>query len=95
MTTGPAPKYKVEVTAATKRDLASLARRPPAGDVVHRIDAAIRDLATDPRPPGSTKLANEELWRIRVGDYRILYQVNDSERVVTVAGVGHRGEVSK
>jgi mRNA interferase RelE/StbE len=54
---------------------------------------AIDALATDPRGPNSTKLRGaEDLWRIRVGDYRALYQIQDRALVVLVA-VGHRATV--
>ena len=47
-----------------------------------------------PRPPGCKKLkGDEKTWRIRSGRYRILYQIDDSAKVVTVVGVGHRKDV--
>lgn len=92
--TGPAPGYRVEVTAPAKRDLAALKKRPPGGDIVRRVDKEIVDLATDPCPPGSIELTNSDgIRRIVVGDYRILYQVDDASHTVTVAEVGHRREV--
>ena len=60
---------------------------------VERIDAAILALAETPRPPGCTKLTNQEAWRIRVGDYRIVYEIRDTALVVTVIEIGHRREV--
>lgn len=50
-------------------------------------------LHEDPRPTGSVKLAGTELWRIRVGDYRVIYEVRDAILVVLVIKVGHRREV--
>lgn len=68
-------------------------RKVPQKDL-ERIDARIRGLATDPRPSGSKKLkAPEELFRVRTGDYRVVYQIDDTKREVTVVRVGHRGEV--
>jgi mRNA interferase RelE/StbE len=59
-----------------------------------RIWAAIEGLAEHPRPTGRVKLAGEDnLWRIRMGDYRIVYQVRDAELVVIVVRVGHRRDV--
>jgi mRNA interferase RelE/StbE len=61
-------------------------------DVIRRIDEAIGSLAESPRPPGCKKLRSKapEGWRIRVGDYRILYQVDDAQRRVLVYRIGHR-----
>lgn len=57
-------------------------------------DAAIDDLANDPRPTGCVKLAGEEaLYRVRVGDYRILYQIHDRALLVVVIEIGHRREI--
>jgi mRNA interferase RelE/StbE len=54
----------------------------------------LRGLENDPRPPGSIKLHGEEdLHRIRVGDYRILYQIQDAILVVLVVEIGHRREI--
>jgi mRNA interferase RelE/StbE len=54
----------------------------------------MRALGTDPRPPGAKPLKGHRPWlRVRVGDYRIIYDVDDAARVVTVAVVGHRREV--
>jgi len=56
--------------------------------------AKMRALATDPRPPGTEPLRGHSPWlRVRVGDYRIVYAVDDETRVVTVGTVGHRREV--
>jgi len=85
--------YRIDVTRAAARDFASLARRPPDKDLIGRIDAAISGLAQIPRPPGSVKLQGAELWRIVVGDYRVIYAIDDEQRLITVARVRHRREV--
>jgi mRNA interferase RelE/StbE len=54
---------------------------------------AIRALAQDPRPQGCLKLTAREGWRTRVGDYRVVYEIDDQQRTVTVLHVGHRCEV--
>ncbi|MGI8911776.1 MAG: type II toxin-antitoxin system RelE family toxin [Rubrobacteraceae bacterium] len=54
---------------------------------------AIRELAGEPRPPGCRKLKGREGWRIRVGDYRIVYRVNDDAREVIVVDIGHRRDI--
>ncbi|MDE3074095.1 MAG: type II toxin-antitoxin system RelE/ParE family toxin [Chloroflexota bacterium] len=58
-----------------------------------RITAAIDSLAGDPRPSGAVKLAGRDDYRIRVSDYRIVYAVDDDERLVIVARIAHRREV--
>ena len=59
-----------------------------------RLVEAMRSLAADPRPPGYDKLAGpEEFCRVRVGDYRIIYQVQDDALLVLVVKIGHRREV--
>ncbi len=59
-----------------------------------RLRAAIDALAEDARPSGCVKLAGApDLYRIRVGDYRIVYQVQDTEQIVLVLSIGHRREI--
>ncbi|MCX7006811.1 MAG: type II toxin-antitoxin system RelE/ParE family toxin [Kiritimatiellaeota bacterium] len=58
-----------------------------------RVIAAIRKLASNPRPAGVKKLAGREAWRIRVGDYRVIYEINDNELTVLVVDFGHRREI--
>ena len=58
-----------------------------------RISAAIDALATDPRPSGAKKLKGSEFYRIRVGDYRIVYEIRNRQLVVLVIRIGHRKEI--
>lgn len=58
-----------------------------------RVLAAIDALSGDPRPAGSKKLAGQETWRIRVGDYRIIYEIHDQVLLVIVVDIGHRREI--
>lgn len=59
-------------------------------EVYDRLDNAILALADEPRPPGCVKLKGRQDWRIRVGDYRIAYGIDDEQRVVEVLNVAHR-----
>ena len=68
-------------------------RRVPARDSL-RIQSRVDALARDPRPHGSEKMAGgEREYRLRVGDYRVIYSVDDAARLVTIQKVGHRGDV--
>ncbi len=58
-----------------------------------RILTAIQALVNDPRPRGCKKLRNRDAWRIRIGDYRVIYEINDRQLVVTVVDVGNRRDV--
>jgi mRNA interferase RelE/StbE len=81
--------YKVEFTTSAARDF----RKLPIL-IQSRITTKIDALAANPRPYGVEKLAgHENRYRVRVGEYRILYVINDGAHVVTVALVGHRREV--
>jgi mRNA interferase RelE/StbE len=83
------------------RNLVSLSRRAEKflaqladAALYRRLRAAIDSLEQEARPAGCVKLAGlPDLYRIRVGDYRVIYQVKDSERVVLVLSIGHRREV--
>ncbi len=81
--------YRILLERAAERDL----RRLPT-DVHDRIIRAIQGLRGNPRPPGCRKLiGTENDWRIRVGDYRVVYDVDDTARVIRVNRVRHRREV--
>ncbi len=62
-------------------------------DVQSRIRTAALGLSNDPRPPGCLKMATDNLWRIRVGQYRIMYDIDNAARIVTITDVGHRSSV--
>ncbi len=55
--------------------------------------AAILALGSDPRPTGVTKLRGQEAYRIRIGDYRVVYVIRDSELLVVVIRTGHRSDI--
>ena len=62
------------------------------GSLRERIASAIDDLAVTPRPPGAAKLAGRDDYRVRVGDYRVVYAIDDDERLIIVARIAHRRE---
>ena len=62
-------------------------------ETYRRVKQALAKLADEPRPRDSKKLSERKGWRIRVGDYRVIYQIDDSSKVVTVVYIGHRRDV--
>ena len=81
--------YRVLFERGAEKDFARLS--PGIHD---RVIAAIQALATNPRPPGCRKLAGSKNdWRIRVGDYRVIYEIADKIRSVRINRVRHRREV--
>ena len=81
--------YRILLERAAEKDLARL-----SSEIHDRVVAAIQALATNPRPPGCRKLAGSKNdWRIRVSDYRVVYEIADQIRVVRVNRVRHRREV--
>jgi mRNA interferase RelE/StbE len=80
--------YRVLIKRSCGKELEQLALND-RGRIVERI----RGLAIDPRPAGSEKLSGEEKYRLRQGDQRILYEINDRDSTVTVVKIGHRRDV--
>jgi mRNA interferase RelE/StbE len=81
--------YRVEFAIGVESDL----RKIPAKQAA-RIILASEKLAANPKPPGSVKLVGrDEEYRIRVGDYRVIYQIHDSVLIVLVVEVGHRKDI--
>ena len=83
--------YRVLLERGAEKDLSRL-----SSGMRDRIIAAIQALANNPRPQGCRKLAGSKSdWRIRVGDYRVVYEIADEIRVVRVNRVRHRREVCR
>lgn len=81
-------EYSISFARSARHDLSRL-----DGKIVNRIFPKIEALATDPRPVGCRKLQGaDNLWRIRVGDYRIIYSIVDQELVIEIVAVRHRRE---
>jgi len=81
--------YRIEFLPSAARAFKKL-----DASVQSRIAPKIDALAADPRPHGAEKLSGQEnRYRVRVGDYRIIYVINDGGRIVVIAVIGHRREV--
>ena len=82
-------RYTVEIARRAIKSIAGLPRQEQ-----HRVRAAIDLLVDEPRPPSCVALTGaESVYRVRVGDYRILYEVIDERLVIHVIRVGHRRDV--
>ncbi|MGH7356171.1 MAG: type II toxin-antitoxin system RelE family toxin [Candidatus Rokuibacteriota bacterium] len=81
-------EYTVVFARSARRELERL-----QAQMARRIVARIETLASNPRPPGCMKLQGaDNLWRIRVGEYRLIYSINDSARLVDISAVRHRSD---
>jgi mRNA interferase RelE/StbE len=83
------PNYRLDIKPSAEKELDRL-------DTVifDRVDAKVVLLADNPRPIGSKKLKGyRDVWRMRVGDWRIVYSIDDRARIVTILRVGHRRDV--
>jgi mRNA interferase RelE/StbE len=80
-------KYEILILRSPEKEMEDL---PKA--IQSRISTRILSLENNPRPRNTKKLSQRDEYRLRVGDYRILYTVNDSDNTVTVVAVNHRRE---
>lgn len=80
--------YRLLIKPSAAKELQAL----PASDRT-RVVTKIEGLASDPRPPGTEKLSGEEKYRLRQGDYRVLYSVDDSRKILVIVKIGHRRDV--
>jgi mRNA interferase RelE/StbE len=82
------PAYQVFIKRSAEKDLDSL-----SAGIRKRIVEHILALEEQPRPGGSRKLKGREGYRLHVGNYRVLYSIDDQKRIVMIYAVGHRREV--
>jgi mRNA interferase RelE/StbE len=80
-------RFRVDISPAAGRQL----RRLPPGDAA-RLRAPILALAIDPRPPGVSKLTETDFWRLRIGDLRVIYAIDEAALLVVVLRVARRSE---
>lgn len=81
-------QYNVVIRKAVHKDMQGIPKKD-----AQRIIAAIESLAENPRPQGSKKLSAQERYRLRQGNYRILYEIEDMKLIVCVVTIGHRRNV--
>lgn len=80
--------YAIEIVRSAVRNLNKI----PVDDRNRVIDA-IRGLADNPRPPGCRKLTGREAWRVRIGLYRVIYEIHDTRLTVLIVAAGKRSEI--
>lgn len=80
--------YRIQILRRAQKELENLPRQD-----YERVRDAIRALAEEPRPPGCRKLTGRDGWRIRVGQYRVIYEIQDHIQVLTVLDLGHRRDI--
>jgi mRNA interferase RelE/StbE len=78
-------RYRIVLARSACKQLAALPR-----DVQQQVGPQIALLADDPRPHGSQKLKGSDLYRIRVGDYRVVYAIDDDDLLIGIVRVAHR-----
>ena len=82
--------YQILILRRAQKELAQLPKQE-----YERIKEAVENLSNEPRPQSCKKLTGREGWRIRVGDYRVIYEIDDTKQVLTVLHIGHRRDVYK
>jgi len=82
--------YRIFILKRAQKELAKV-----IGKDFDRIKRAIFELANNPRPPGCRKLTGRDGWRIRVGKYRVIYEIDEKEEVVIILHIGHRKDIYK
>ncbi len=80
--------YTVDIHTPAKKSLSRLPENAQA-----RIARSLLALAETPRPHGVVKLTGREAWRIRVGDYRVIYTIDGAQKEVVIYAIGHRREI--
>jgi mRNA interferase RelE/StbE len=80
--------YDLVVKKSAERELRALPKQD-----LRRVTERLQSLSYNPRPPGCEKLSGHDQYRIRQGDYRIVYAIDDAAHVVTLVKIGHRREV--
>ena len=84
--------YSITIKKSAAKELEHL-----PGNIIRKVTHDIYPLANNPRPAGSKKLkgASENLWRIRIGDYRIIYLIEDTIKIIDIRKIGHRKDIYK
>jgi mRNA interferase RelE/StbE len=82
--------YSIFIEKSAQKDLAKIPRKDQ-----NRIIKSIEELSRNPRPAQSKKLTGRDAWRIRVGDYRVIYEIYDIRLLILIVVIGHRKDIYK
>ena len=80
--------YKILIKLSAKKELEKLPKKD-----LQKIIVKIQDLSSDPRPIGSEKLSGDDKYRLRQGNYRIVYSIEDEQLIIFVVKIGHRRDI--
>ena len=80
--------YTVRISSAARRQIRKLPR-----DGQERVTAVLAILADEPRPPAAKKLTGRDAWRVRTGNWRVIYEIHDDELIAMVVAAGNRRDV--
>lgn len=80
--------YRLLIKPSATKELEAVPKRDR-----RRLVVRIQSLRNDPRPPGSEKLSGHDLYRVRQGNYRVLYSIDDTDETIILIKIGHRREV--
>jgi mRNA interferase RelE/StbE len=81
-------RFQIEILRSAQKSLSRIQSQDQ-----DRIIEAIRSLADEPQPHGCKKLSGRDAWRIRIGNYRVIYEIRESKLVVLIVDIGHRKEI--
>jgi mRNA interferase RelE/StbE len=80
--------YVIRFEGRTKKDLSRV-----TPEMQRRVLQKLRQLQGNPRPPGALKLTNRQAWRVKIGGFRVIYEINDEEKSLTIVVLDYRGDV--
>ena len=80
--------YRIFILRRAQKELSNI-----TGEDYLRIKEAILSLSNNLRPKGCSKLTGRDGWRIRIGNYRVIYEINDREKSLTILHIGHRKDI--
>ncbi|RFZ95212.1 type II toxin-antitoxin system RelE/ParE family toxin [Mucilaginibacter conchicola] len=80
--------YKITISKTAQKQLNKI-----QDNIAEKLIPAIYELADNPRPYGCKKLKGRDAWRIRVGDYRIIYEIHDGILLIDIIALGHRRDI--
>ena len=81
-------KYKIFIEKSALKNLSKIPLQDQS-----RVINSIQKLSKNPRPSGNKKLSGRDAWRIRVGNYRVIYEIHDDRLIILVINIGHRKDI--